>query len=595
MNIKSIGRVLAFISASVCIVSNFSGCSENNFKFPIAVLPDEVKNITYNPNLEIINITEQSNTTGNEAEIKPNDVLANKSFDVYFDNTTGCFLGYLKAQKKDKNDVGYQMFAKTMISFKDTFDCAGSYKTYSLQPDEKTILLWKEYPQNIFTNFGNNSAYTENTDSKFANNEAPVTMWLEEVKKHFDNGENSTIVYISDLNEQNGLLSQSGTAVKDILNSNPDKDLLIISYVLPYKGDISSPTFGNEGNNQSQVETKSFNENVYRNYYALAFGDHDTLSALRIKIDEGFRDISLPMNAYMYRDFFYSEKETLTRSKNGEKIESQDFINNNPPVISIADKDGNIISDGVSEKNIKTETEINDNNSLFGGGNDKKDNSSENQLLQNLEISDEYKNFFGEEPQGETYMFINSIPNQGELGSEVTLRLDNSEIYDIDTENAVIYTYIPEDGGSSFDSESTETGWVKFNGTKDSIWSAEINNDSITIKLSDVLSPDTIPSIILSVPVKIYYTNETVSSEVINISQEFREWVNNCKVPDILTAENETEKYTKTYGFDSFIDKITGYKSMPEEGDKKSGTPEIITHSDDVCRVNLILVASNEK
>ncbi|MBR1592043.1 MAG: hypothetical protein IJ666_03415 [Ruminococcus sp.] len=594
MNIKSIGRTVVSLSLCAGMTMAFCGCS-NPPIFPIAALPDEFKEV-YDPSIEVVNTLEQSKTVTDDTERKPNDILAENSFDVYYDNTTGCFLGYINAQKKDKNDIGYQMFAKTMTSFKDTFDCASSYTTYTLQPDDKNTLTWKEYANNVLKDFGSTVAYTSNTPTAdFAAGQAPVTMWLERVRSLINDGSSSTIVYISDLNENYGLLSETGAEVKELLNSNPEKDLLIISYTLPFKGDISAPTFENEGDSKSQVDTKAFSEPVNRTYYALVFGDHITLKALCTKVEEGFRDINLPMTAYMYRDFFYSEDETVTRDKRGEKIENEDFLAANPPVINIADADGNVISDEKPEEKPQEEPEDdNDGDDLFGDGGGKKESADDGgekpQGLENLKSSGDFSRFFGESFGSAPFMFINTVPYQGNLGAAVSLKLENSDIYDLDSENAVIYTYVAEGGGSSFDAEDTQTGWVKADSLKGDIWVASISGDTVAVKLSDTLSAETVPSILISVPVTFSYTTESVSSDIINISQEFREWVNSCKVPDILTPENEELKYTKTYGFDSFIDKITGYKSMPEEGDRISGTPETVPKSETVSRVNLVLV-----
>ncbi|MBP3761246.1 MAG: hypothetical protein J6I55_07235 [Ruminococcus sp.] len=595
MNLKAICKKLVFVSLCAGMAGSIGGCSSAQPVFPLSTLPDEMKE-EYNPSIDIVNTLEQSRTVTDDTEINPNSILAESSFDVYFDNTTGCFLGYVKAKEKDKNDIGYQMFSKTMTSFKDTFDCSDSYKTYTLQPDDKKTLTWKEYATNVLKDFGNKGAYTSSDPSSdFATGQAPVTMWLDKVNSLIAEGGNSTIVYISDLNENYGLLSETGTAIKDILNSNPEKDLLIISYVLPYKGEISAPTFDNEGDSKSQVDTKEFKETVNRCYYALVFGEHNTLKALCTKVEEGFRDINLPMNAYMYRDFFYSESETLTKNKSGEKIEDQNFIQNNPPVLNITDKDGNIISDDeVPEKKQEEKSDENNNSDddLFGDAENSKDvDDSGSQKLDNLKISDDFTRFFNEKFSGESYMFINTIPNQGDLGAAVSIKLENTDIYDLDADNAVIYTYVPEAGsGSLYAEENAESGWIKSDSMKGSIWESEINDDTVSIKLTETLSSDTVPSILISVPVTFSYTKESISSDVINISQEFREWVNDCKVPDILTAENEEQKYTKTYGFDSFIDKITGYKSMPEEGNKISDAPDVVSEKETVCRVNLIVV-----
>ena len=592
MKLKSVSRTLICMSLCACMTTAFYGCGGNDEKiFPISnSFPEEFKE-TYSPSIEVVNTVEQSKTASEDTEKDPNSILHENTFDVYFDNTTGCFLGYLKTQKKNPNDLGYQMFKKTMTSFKDTFDCAGTenYKTYTLRPDEKNTLKWKEYPDNVLKDFVNESAYTSsNPSSDFALGEAPVTMWLEEVR---NSDKNKTVVYISDLNENYGLLSETGTEIKEILSSDPEKDLLVISYVLPYVGEISAPTFENEGDSKSQVDTKTFDSTVYRTYYALAFGKHDTLKALCTKINEGFSSIDLEMNAHMYRDLFYSEDETITKDKSGNLIESDSYINDNPPIVNITDKDGNVISEKIAEK---PSEEPQDNDDDLFADSKKEENSQQESGLENLMISEDFSKFFSDKPAEDSYLFVNTIPYRGDTGSEVSLKLENSDIYDFDSENTVIYTYVPENDGSSFRQESSETGWIKAGSNRDGIWEASINEDTISVKLSDTLSSATVPVVIVSVPVTFSYTKENISSDVINISREFRDWVESCKVPDIITSENEEQKYTKTYGFDSFIDKITGYKSMPEEGDKNSDSPDITTETENVRRINLILVSDTE-
>ncbi len=578
MNKNTIRKiVLCAVLGTVATMS--AGCGDK--VFPVSDIPDILKE-TYSPSIAVSNNIERSMTTSDDSVTRPNDVLADNKFNIYFDNTTGCFMGYINAREKDADDIGYQMFAKTMTSFWDTFNCTGSYRTFTLQPDDKKILFWNEYTENIFTNFANISAYTENSHAVFADNEAPVTMWLNEVQKGFSAGDDTVSVYISDLNEQNGLLSQTGNVIKNMLLENPEKDFLIISYVLPYKGEISAPTFGNEGNNKSQVESERFSESINRNYYTIAFGEHDTLNALKNKVQQGFSEINLDMTAYMYRDMFYTENEVRTADKNGNVIESENFISENPPVIRVIDENGNIIS-GDEEPE---ETE--DNNDLFGG-----EEESDGKGLRNLKKCGDYTEFFSEEPLGETFIYKNTIPDTGSLSAEISLKLENPDIYDFDFENASVYTYA--NGDASEFTENAESGWIPADGMNDSIWNVSYIEDTVKVSLSDTLTADTTPALVVSVPVKFQYTQEKKVSSVININPEFRSWVENCKTPDIINDENKEEKYAKTYGFDSFIDKITGYKAMTDGENKTSEAPETTSDSCNVCRVNLILVADEEK
>lgn len=580
----------AFFCMTLGVCMTVYSCGDNGAVFPIDVLPDEMKE-TFSSEINVMNTLEQSKTPLEDTAVKPNDILGQNSFNVYFDNTTGCFMEYVNAYKDDHNDIGYQMFAKTMTSFKDTFDCSSSYKTYTLQADSEKVLFWNEYSDNIFTNFGSLDVYTYNTNAVFSNDKAPVTMWLDEVRK---NSGSEISVYISDLNEQNGLLSQTGTEIKELLNGNPEKDLLIISYLLPYKGEISSPTFGNEGSNKSQVESKTFDESVNRIYYALAYGDHTTLTAFTNKVRQGFNDINLDMTAYMYRDIFYNETVVETKTKNGTKIEYENFLEQNPLLISVLDSNGDVIAN-VKKTEPDSENKNDDDDSLFGNDDvEKSDDSDSTLMLKNLERCMDFKEFFGEDISGETYVFRNTVPDVGGLDAEVTLRLDNSDIYDLDFENASVYTYV-QDEDSGFDDEGDGTGWTIAEESVDENIDVLFGEDTVTVKLGENLSSDTVPVIAVSVPVNFSYVQEKTVSDIINITPEFREWVNSCKVPDILSSENENEKFTKTYGFDSFMDKITGYKSIDDIENCIAGTSEEVPYSEKVNRINLIIVADERE
>ena len=100
MNLKAICKKLVFVSLCAGMAGSIGGCSSAQPVFPLSTLPDEMKE-EYNPSIDIVNTLEQSRTVTDDTEINPNSILAESSFDVYFDNTTGCFLGYVKAKEKE--------------------------------------------------------------------------------------------------------------------------------------------------------------------------------------------------------------------------------------------------------------------------------------------------------------------------------------------------------------------------------------------------------------------------------------------------------------------------------------------------------------
>ena len=101
MKLKSVSRTLICMSLCACMTTAFYGCGGNDEKiFPISnSFPEEFKE-TYSPSIEVVNTVEQSKTASEDTEKDPNSILHENTFDVYFDITTGCFLGYLKNRKK---------------------------------------------------------------------------------------------------------------------------------------------------------------------------------------------------------------------------------------------------------------------------------------------------------------------------------------------------------------------------------------------------------------------------------------------------------------------------------------------------------------
>jgi hypothetical protein len=467
--------------------------------------------------------------------------------------------------------MAYQMFSKTMKSFKDTFDSAKSYTTYTLQKEDNGILSWQGFDKDVFLNFGSLDTYTYNVGGVFADNDSPINMWVKELK---NSGGNKLSVYISDLNEQNGLLTQSGKDLKELLEADPDMDLLIISYVLPFKGTISSPTSENEGNGKSQVEDRKFEDIVDRNYYALAYGNRETLTALANAVRQNFSEINLGMETFMYHSSFYTEDRTETKKSDGETIDA-DFIKNTPPVYSILDGSGNAISgSGSGEKATEQETEPpaeeeeeSPEDALLGGK-DKKDkkgggeSSPSGSGLANLDIMTDISAYITPKITGSVYAFKTLVPDMGNKESAFALKLENSDTYTLDTANASVYKL--NTSGGSLEKEEAPELWTN-DGDLGSI-GAKVSFDTDTVKVEMSSYLENKNMFVISIPVKFKYTRDNTVTELVDIPTEYAELFDKCKVPDIINDNNIDEKFTKTYGFDSFMDKLTGYKAIISSG-----------------------------
>jgi hypothetical protein len=82
----------------------------------------------------------------------------------------------------------------------------------------------------------------------------------------------------------------------------------------------------------------------------------------------------------------------------------------------------------------------------------------------------------------------------------------------------------------------------------------------------------------------------------VDIPSEYEQLFEKCRVPDIITDSNSDEKFTKTYGFDSFMDKLTGYKAIISSGNN----PLIVNESNEkdefedvVDRLNIFVVSQD--
>lgn len=406
-------------------------------------------------------------------------------------------------------------------------------------------------------------------------------------------------MYISDFNEQNGLLSKSGKNLKELLDSNPDCDLLIISYVLPFKGTISSPTLKNEGDGKSQVESKEFKDIVDRNFYAAAFGDRESLSALSNVIKQKFGEIGLNMDTFMYRTSCYTEKIGETVNCKGEKI-SSDYTETSPPLLSILNSDGNAVNIGNTEEDaaevIEDEKEEKGDieEELLGGkdkeGKKSKSGSSADAISENIELCNDYSEYLALKPNGYTYIFKSIVPDIGGKNAEFAMKLDNSDIYSLDMDNAKVCSYNSKTASSLEGGENIEK-WVYDADLSKLGVQVIFEEDTVKIKMSDCLSSK--ETVIISIPVKFSYSQNTVTRDIMFISDEYADFAERCKVPDIITEENENERFTKTYGFDNFIDKLTGYKAIVNSGQNQLVLNEVSETNDldmTVGKLNIIIV-----
>ena len=595
--------ILGMTALSSAVILN--GCQSSVTIFPITDTPQELHE-EFTKSLDVVNAVSRSNETSSKVEINPNDILLKKNFNVYYDNTTGCFMGYVDLRKENAQDMAYQLFTRTMTSMKDIFDSAGSYTTFTIQDGEK-YLQWNQYPKNIFTNFSNTDAYTAKTTKPFANDTSPVNMWIDSIKKQIEDIDDSVSVYLSDLNEQNGLLSQSGKDIKEILDANPDKDFIIISYDLSFKGDISSPTINNEGDKDNYVETKNFKQYVQRKYYILAFGSHDELTVLDNNIKERFNDIGIATSSFSYHNAHYTETVDSTFASDGTVIDS-DFVVNFPPEFSILDGDGNKI-DATAPKTENTEdnAQKQDFEQLLGVKDESDSESSDNSepALSNLEAVGT-SGLFTENFSGQTYIFKSldlSMTKKENQNTAFSIRLDNPDLYEIDFANASIYMY----DNASAQSKSAKLGDEEEE--KISYWlddTAALVSNGIDVSFDDCMvnvsldkplsasNTNSTAAVIVSVPVNFTYEKKNVVKELMQITPEVQDMVNSCKVPDIINNKNKDEQFTKTYNFDSFFDKITGYRAIVNLEDNKyevSSNESKDVKTQKVDRLNIIIVA----
>ena len=349
-------KVLAVV-LTISMATAIVGCGDKQV-YPIEDLPQEFMAGTENGDIKIIDTSESSNM--NPDFDNANEILSKYSFNIYYDNSSGCFMSY---SSMDANNEMKSVFQKTMRSFRSTVECGKTYKSFITQGDEKAKrLVWKPMPGsgNIFEDYVNETTYTPNWPAyDYAADKSPLIMWLDEIEANDAKGEeaNNVInVYMSDLNENNGALAKAGSRVRNIITSSGvNNDFLIVSYVLPYTGSISGYSIDKDGNSEDRDVTYTVKDMQDRYYYALAFGPHDALEMFDHKLKEGLSSLestfnrSLNLQSYLYRNVFYSIDETKTLDKNDQPITDPGIVNNTLADYVLYNEEGNAVDSSVKD------------------------------------------------------------------------------------------------------------------------------------------------------------------------------------------------------------------------------------------------------
>ena len=597
---------LLLISVLTLMTVSMTGCSEPKQPlYPIKDIPPEFQDADFKAP-DIVNSSALDNVIQDSVRDDANDILAEHTFNVYYDNSTGCFMQYTSGV----DPLMLEIFQKNMRSFRSVYECAASYQTYTTQADaeRKTPsgspqLVWKPFSGNVFDDYAQQNIYTINSGGDYHPDQPPLMMWLDEVQKHMQEGSLDVDVYMSDLNEQNGGLAKAGMQVKEILKNSqdPNLDFMIISYVLPYTGEISGYSLGLDGRSADKDLTLNIDGVADRHYYALAFGDRIALAALKYKVSDGFKELEtsfnrdLQMTAYQYYDVFCNETEQKTLDKSGNIMET-DYVTQNPYSLSLVDHDGNPVDTAQSAADPETGN-AEDSGDLFAE--DKADvfgeQSAKMQVLKNLSLVADPAPLFQEQPKGENYIFRYELPVTADNGWEASVVLNNADKYSFDISAASAYVYVPAAGSDIMADETAESGWVKINSGDHGI-QLLVSDDKITVSSETMLAAQdgSTPVVAVSVPIQLPYTLDTKRYEIKNTDQTFIDWVNDCTVPQPLTVEYEL--LTRTAFFDEFIDKIvSGYKNISETGQRKPAEeqPEPVNNAVQVGRVNLIFVSDD--
>lgn len=563
-----------------------AGCSPSVFPMLSEQVPSEFTG-QVGAQLQLDNAVVKDNAVSDEAVQTPNNVLMKSDFKVYYDNTMTCFMEYAKLFSEAPNDRACLVFTQSMKSYKAAFDSSKSYKTYTLQSGGDGVLGWKEYGDNIMMDFANLDAYTNHAGQHFTTNTAPVNLWVDVVANELSSGSKSTYVYLSDLNEQNGLLTECGKSIKTIMDKYPDKDFIIMPYELDYKGGIALPTDDTFGLASDQTGGKTFKDYVKRMYYAVAIGDRNTLTALYNTVSQNFSDVDLSVDKFMYRDAYYKSEERAATDKSGNQLTAE--IVEQTPAVFKALVDGKEPAAPAPDADAKADP--------FGGSPNGGEPASAIQPC-----SDVAPYFRDTTFTGNTYQYVCAAGAMDQGSGEITVTLENAALYSLDTQNAVFYTFnnaMLDNSGMVDPNGNNSDYWIKADDFSKpmSSASASISDSSVTIKLNHALNrdADSACAVLVSIPVNVPYTQKTSHLQVMDITG-IEDFVGKCNVPAIREKGQEELEYTRTYGFDTFMDILTGYKAIAAGGstrntvDLDNGASEPTAITETVDRLNIVIL-----
>ena len=531
----------------------------------------------------------------------PKQYLEGKKFNVYFDNTLGCFAEYIDSAvsadtqyaKDFKEGHCYQSFRQSMNAFGNVFNRdvgAGNFVTYLLSDDEGDYLGWKESGQNIFSRDPSTSNYREDLMLGFEDRKSPMTLWLDQIEPQIANGGDTCFMYISDLHEQFGLLNEvCGSRIKEILDNNDSIDLMILPYKLWYTGNISAYTYDivgikeidpNTGKEKyAATENPYFNKELQRDYYVVALGDSTVLEAFYAKLKTEM-PADLQLDHFRYREHYYTETETRSVSSGDNVI------------------DGSTLTDDATRLNFVDLT--NEDNT------DDDESESKTAAARHITFNtrldeDELTKYFDADLGGEVFAYLNNPTGASASGGEVSVRFDAPEnmdgVYNFDTKRADVYFYYrnrmapPKSNGYPV--------WNAWNNAEnltsppENIKVSYGKDGTVTVNLEKRLSTTNknIPAaMVVSVPVSIHTQTSTVTRTQIE-AKSVLDFVNSRNVEPEASYE---DKFTKTWGFDGFISSLFDYKSagkyevftLSEDTDAEPVDTEI-----DVDRLNVIILA----
>lgn len=554
------------VQAVGCSDSSMADASKN--VFPIPDVPKELT-AEFDTISGILASVEGEQGTVVEQPVSDNTPVSirDKSIQVYFDNTSTCF-NYLENQNKDAN--AWNAFAGSMKAYKNTFESAKSFTVHTLQLDGGHF-VWNSFPENdpaIFTRYNEPGMYTTGSGIDFPEKESPMTMWLDLLEQQ--TGADAPVsIYISDLNEQWITLSPCGRRLRDLLDKQPARDFLIISYRLRFTGKVYQASLSLElqGSGGSSGESSLEDVIIARNYYAVAYGDTETLRAIADEISNNFAEIAalteieMDTEIFLYSDYQKSVKqETVNEVIDllGRSVDDSLFIDT-PPRFSILNENGDVIeeADAVMQE---TEAATPQQGGGLGGGLDVGSNGegdSSVPVLHNLYLYPDVADRFEPELTGQVYGFENVVPGIDKAGTELSLRLENTDLYQLDTDGAVVYTYnVPSEQLSS----DQTAGWVRGD-PKSELAVVKCKDNTVTVTLSDKLTADAVPVIVISVPVTFQYAVKTFVTAYAG-TEEVSALVERCNKPVNPKEDDNDARYGRTYDFDAFMNHITDYKKI---------------------------------